>query len=58
MVRAAAVGSALVTVVAAASVVLPDYDAGHGHILSELRIVFADPRTTHGVLIEVAEWVE
>jgi catechol 2,3-dioxygenase-like lactoylglutathione lyase family enzyme len=38
--------------------VLRNYDAGHGHILSELRIVFADPRTTHGVLFEVAEWVE
>jgi methylmalonyl-CoA/ethylmalonyl-CoA epimerase len=38
--------------------VLRNYDAGHGEILSELRIVFADPKTTHGVLIEVAEWVK
>lgn len=38
--------------------VLRNYDAGHGRILSELRIVFADPSTTHGVLFEVAEWVE
>jgi methylmalonyl-CoA/ethylmalonyl-CoA epimerase len=38
--------------------VLRNYDAGHGLILSELRICFADPSTTHGVLMEVAEWVE
>ncbi len=38
--------------------VLTDYDAGHGKILSELRIAFVDPKTTHGVLIEVAEWVD
>lgn len=37
--------------------VLKNYDAGHGQILSELRVCFVDPRTTHGVLIEVAEWV-
>lgn len=38
--------------------VLRNYDAGHGQILSELRIAFADPATTHGVLLEVAEWIE
>jgi methylmalonyl-CoA/ethylmalonyl-CoA epimerase len=38
--------------------ILRNYDAGHGIILSELRICFVDPSTTHGVLIEVAEWVE
>jgi methylmalonyl-CoA/ethylmalonyl-CoA epimerase len=38
--------------------VLRNYDAGHGKVLSELRVAFADPRSTHGVLIEVAEWVE
>jgi methylmalonyl-CoA/ethylmalonyl-CoA epimerase len=38
--------------------VLPNYDAGHGQVLSELRIAFADPSTTHGVMFEVAEWVE
>ena len=38
--------------------VLENYDAGHGKVLSELRIAFVDPRTTHGVLIEVAEWVD
>jgi methylmalonyl-CoA/ethylmalonyl-CoA epimerase len=38
--------------------VLENYDAGHGQVLSELRIAFADPRTTHGVLFEIAEWVE
>ncbi|MGI8706846.1 MAG: VOC family protein [Actinomycetota bacterium] len=38
--------------------VLRNYDAGHGRILSELRIVFADPSTTHGVLFEIAEWVD
>ncbi len=37
--------------------VLENYDAGHGQILKELRVCFVDPRTTHGVLIEVAEWV-
>jgi len=37
--------------------VLKNYDAGHGQILSELRVCFVDPSTTHGVLIEVAEWV-
>ncbi|NNN09136.1 MAG: hypothetical protein HKL85_08090 [Acidimicrobiaceae bacterium] len=37
--------------------VLKNYDAGHGQILKELRVCFVDPRTTHGVLIEVAEWV-
>lgn len=37
---------------------LRDYDAGRGEVLSELRIAFVDPRTTHGVLIEVAEWVK
>jgi methylmalonyl-CoA/ethylmalonyl-CoA epimerase len=38
--------------------ILRNYDAGHDLILSELRICFADPSTTHGVLMEVAEWVE
>jgi hypothetical protein len=38
--------------------ILRDYDAGRGEILSELRVCFADPRTTYGVLIEVAEWVK
>jgi len=38
--------------------ILPDYDAGHGQVLSELRISFLDPSTTHGALFEVAEWVE
>lgn len=38
--------------------VLTNYDAGHGQVLSELRIAFVDPRSTHGVLFEVAEWVE
>ena len=37
--------------------ILRDYDAGHGNVLSELRVAFVDPKTTHGVLIEVAEWV-
>lgn len=37
--------------------VLENYDAGHGTILKELRIVFIDPTTTNGVLIEIAEWV-
>jgi catechol 2,3-dioxygenase-like lactoylglutathione lyase family enzyme len=38
--------------------ILRNYDAGHGRILSELRIAFADPSTTHGVLFEIAEWVD
>lgn len=38
--------------------VLRNYDAGHGEVLSELRVAFADPKSTHGVLIEVAEWVK
>ena len=38
--------------------VLRNYDAGHGQILSELRIAFANPATTGGVLFEVAEWVD
>ena len=37
--------------------VLENYDAGHGQVLQELRVCFADPSTTHGVLFEVAEWV-
>lgn len=37
--------------------VLSNYDAGHGQVLKELRICFADPSTTHGVLFEIAEWV-
>lgn len=37
--------------------VLENYDAGHGQVLRELRVCFADPSTTHGVLFEVAEWV-
>lgn len=37
--------------------VLENYDAGHGQVLSELRVCFADPSTTHGVLFEVAQWV-
>jgi methylmalonyl-CoA epimerase len=37
--------------------VLENYDAGHGTILKELRIAFVDPRSTNGVLIEVAQWV-
>ncbi len=37
--------------------ILENYDAGHGQVLKELRVCFVDPRTTHGVLIEVAEWV-
>jgi catechol 2,3-dioxygenase-like lactoylglutathione lyase family enzyme len=37
--------------------VLPDYE-WYGETWSELRIVFVDPRTSHGVLIEVAEWIE
>ena len=37
--------------------ILENYDAGHGQVLRELRVCFVDPRTTHGVLIEVAEWV-
>ncbi len=38
--------------------VLPNYDAGHGNVLSELRISFVNPSTTHGTMFEVAEWVE
>lgn len=38
--------------------VLRDYDAGHGQVLSELRIAFADPSSTNGVLFEIAEWVD
>jgi hypothetical protein len=38
--------------------VLDNYDAGHGTILKELRIAFVDPRSTNGVLIEVAQWVQ
>jgi methylmalonyl-CoA/ethylmalonyl-CoA epimerase len=37
--------------------ILKNYDAGHGQVLKELRVCFVDPRTTHGVLIEIAEWV-
>jgi methylmalonyl-CoA/ethylmalonyl-CoA epimerase len=37
--------------------VLENYDAGHGTVLRELRLAFVDPRTTNGVLIEIAEWV-
>lgn len=29
-----------------------------GEVFSELRIVFLDPATTHGVLIELGEWVK
>jgi hypothetical protein len=36
--------------------VLPNYD-WNGDIYSELRIVFVDPASSHGVLIEVAEWI-
>jgi methylmalonyl-CoA/ethylmalonyl-CoA epimerase len=39
-------------------IVLEDYDAGHGLVLSELRMAFVDPRSSGGVLIEVAQWVE
>lgn len=38
--------------------ILENYDAGHGIVLKELRIAFADPSTTQGVLFEIAEWVE
>jgi catechol 2,3-dioxygenase-like lactoylglutathione lyase family enzyme len=38
--------------------VLKNYDAGHGVVLKELRIAFADPSSTQGVLFEIAEWVE
>lgn len=38
--------------------VLRNYDAGKGIVLKELRIAFADPSTTQGVLFEIAEWVE
>jgi methylmalonyl-CoA/ethylmalonyl-CoA epimerase len=37
--------------------ILPNYD-WNGEIYTELRIVFVDPASAHGVLIEVAEWVE
>ena len=37
--------------------VLPDYE-WYGETWSELRIVFVDPKTSHGVLIEVAEWIQ
>jgi hypothetical protein len=37
--------------------VLPDYD-WNGETFSELRIVFVDPASAHGVLIELAEWVK
>ena len=37
--------------------ILPNYE-WHGEVFSELRIVFVDPATSHGVLIEVAEWVK
>lgn len=37
--------------------ILKDYD-WDGEIFSELRIVFVDPATSHGVLIELAEWVK
>jgi methylmalonyl-CoA/ethylmalonyl-CoA epimerase len=37
--------------------VLPNYE-WYGEIWSELRIVFVDPATAHGVLIEVAEWTK
>jgi methylmalonyl-CoA/ethylmalonyl-CoA epimerase len=37
--------------------VLPNYRWGD-EVFSEIRIVFVDPATTHGVLIEVAEWVK
>ncbi|HWC08421.1 MAG: methylmalonyl-CoA/ethylmalonyl-CoA epimerase [Solirubrobacterales bacterium] len=39
-------------------IVLENYDAGRGVVLKELRMAFVDPRSTNGVLIEVAEWVE
>jgi methylmalonyl-CoA/ethylmalonyl-CoA epimerase len=38
--------------------VLPDYDAGHGTVLSELLITFVNPKSTHGAMFEVAEWME
>jgi catechol 2,3-dioxygenase-like lactoylglutathione lyase family enzyme len=37
--------------------VLPNYE-WYGEIWSELRIVFVDPSTAHGVLVEVAEWIK
>jgi hypothetical protein len=37
--------------------VLRNYD-WNGEIFSELRIVWVDPATSHGVLIEVGEWVK
>jgi hypothetical protein len=37
--------------------VLPNY-AWDGEVFSEIRIVFVDPATSHGVLIEVAEWIK
>lgn len=37
--------------------VLENYD-WNGEVFSELRIVFVDPSTSHGVLIEVGQWVK
>jgi methylmalonyl-CoA/ethylmalonyl-CoA epimerase len=37
---------------------LPDYDAGHGTVLSELLVTFVNPKSMHGAMFEVAEWVE
>jgi methylmalonyl-CoA/ethylmalonyl-CoA epimerase len=37
--------------------VLKNYE-WDGEIYSELRIVFADPSTTHGVLFELGQWVK
>lgn len=38
--------------------ILENYDAGKGIVLKELRVAFADPTSTHGVMFEIAEWVE
>jgi methylmalonyl-CoA/ethylmalonyl-CoA epimerase len=38
--------------------VLANYRADHSTLLSELRIHFVNPKTTHGTMFEVAEWVE
>jgi hypothetical protein len=37
--------------------ILRDYE-WRGEIFSELRIVFADPSTTHGILFELGQWVK
>lgn len=37
--------------------VLPDYD-WKGEIFSELRIVFVEPLSANGVMIELAEWIK